>query len=195
MNGSLPKSQRAVLFLIDDKGNYEHSLRPEKTLERLRQQSQGVEFISCHSGNSGNFVFVDFGEETRRMALETVREVTGLKCLVRGFSDLEKVFQAVPPEAKTTSHGAMILPGDKGLLHVALSDVIETARPKTIDPSVEILSWPSPQDVLCLYDRSKIPIGDVTKKVLKILCAPSIYGTSRALSVIRDLLEKYLIAI
>lgn len=198
MNGSSPK---AVLLVIN-MGNYGHNCLPvEEIFKKLRQHSQEVEFIAYHPNQSGNFVFVDSGEETRKRALETGEAVTDLSCLVRGFSELKQVDQEVPPEAQTTRKGSVILPTGEKLIHVALSKtVIKTARAiGKISPRVEILVWPSPQDVLCLYDRPQEGgnIGQVTTKVIRFLRnhSPDIYGTGRALSVIRDLLEKYLLVI
>ena len=194
MNGSSPK---AVLLVIN-MGNYGHNCLPVKeTFKKFRQHSQEVEFIAYHQNQSGNFVFVDSGEETRKRALETGEAVTDLSCLVRGFSELKQVDQEVPPEAQTTRRGSVILPTGEKLIHVALSKtVIEKARHigriGSRGSRVEILVWPSPQDVLCLYDRPQEGgnVGQVTSKVLRFLRnhSPDIYGTGRALSVIRDLL-------
>ena len=134
------------------------------------------------------------------MALEIGEEVTGLKCLIRRFSDLEKVIQAVPPQAQVTKRGAVILPTRKGFkrpIQIALShEVLETARHiGGIGNRVEVLAWPSPQDVLCLYDRPSTggAVDQVTNKVLAVLRqsypVPDMYGTGRTLGVIRDLLE------
>jgi len=134
------------------------------------------------------------------MALKAVQETTGLRCLVRTFSNLEKVDKAVPPNART-ERGSVILStetGPKKLIHVALSKaIVETARSTgEIGAHVEILGWPSSRDVLCLYDRPKRggDVGHVTRKVLAVLKSADpdiygdIYGTGRAPSVIRDLL-------
>ena len=201
MNGSSPK---AVLLPIQGKngaGHYGHGLSPKETFERLHQQARGVEFISYltnHWRVSGNFVFTDSGIAAQK-AVEIGEAVTGLKCLVRKFSDLEKVWQTVPPEARVRN-GDGIMPTATGclrLLYVALSARVgvETAEPTgNIGASVEILAWPSPQDVLCLYDRKKSGgVSHVRRQVLTFLrrqCSSSdIHGTSRALSVIRNLLE------
>ena len=174
-------------------GNYGHNRRPVKEIfEELRQDSQGARFIAYHWRPSGNFVFVDCGEETRKRALEAGEAITGLKCLIRTFCDLGKVTQAVSPEAQTTRKGSVILPSGEKLIHVALSKAaIETVRlTGRIGARVEILAWSSPQDVLCAYARPSNggDVGQVTNNVLKILRDPSIHGTGRALSVIRDLL-------
>ena len=99
--------------------------------------------------------------------------------------------QAIPPDAETRN-GSVILPTGEKLIHVALSKAfIETARSiGKISRCVEILEWTSPQDVLCSYDRpqKRGDVGQVTNNVVKVLCGPSLYGTGRALSVIRDLL-------
>ena len=178
-------------------GNYgQNCLSVKGTFEKLRDHSQDVQFIACHWRRSGNFVFIDSGQTTKQMALEIGEAVTGLKCLIRRFSDLEKVNQAVPRQAKTTGHGSVILPtGDKKLIHVALSqDVVDRDRKVgAIKLRVEILTWPTPQDVLCLYDRPQKggDVGQVTNGVLAGLrkSHPDISGTGRALSVILDLLE------
>lgn len=192
MNGSSPKTACAVLLPID-MGNYGRNRRPLKEIfKELRHHSQGVRFIAYHWRASGNFVFVNCGEETRKKALETLEKVTGLRCLVRTFSQLEKVNQAVPRESEI-KNGAVILPTGEKLIHVALSKtVIEKARfIGKIDARAEILAWPSSQDVLCTYDRPQKggDVGQVTIKVLKTLRDPFMYGTGRALSVIRDLLK------
>ena len=202
MSGSFPK---AVLLPIQEKngtGHYGHGLSPKETFARLHRQSRGVEFTSYltnHWRVSGNFVFTDSGKEARNRARRIGEEVTGLKCLVRRFSDLEKVFRTVPPEAQVR-RSAWIRPTPTGylrLVYVALSARvgIETAEPTgEIGASVEILAWTSPQDVLCLYDKKKSGgVGHARKQVLTFLrrrCSSSdIHGTSRALSVIQNLLE------
>lgn len=175
-------------------GNYgRNSLQPKEIFERLRTHSEAVQFLAYHWRRSGNFVFVDSGEKTRQRALEAGEAVIGLKCLFRTFSDLRKVNQAVPPDAEI-KNGSVILPTGEKLIHVALSKaVIETARTTgRIGTRVEILTWPSSQDVLCSYDRPQKrggDVGQVTNNILKILRDSSIYGTGRALSVIQDLLE------
>lgn len=193
ITGSSSKPDRAVLLPID-MGNYGRNRQPVKEIfKELHDHPIGVRFISYHWRPSGNFVFDDYGEEIRQKALEAGEAVIGLKCIIRTFLDLGKVVQAGPPEAQI-KHGSVILPTGEKLIHVALSkSVIETPRPTgRIGRRVEILTWPSPQDVLCAYDRPQKrggDVGQVTNNVLKILRIPSIYGTGRALSVIRDLLE------
>ncbi len=197
MNSSPPKPALAVLWPVN-MGNYGQNRLPvQETLERLRHHSQDVQFIACHWRRSGNFVFIDSGYVTRKMALETGKVVTGLTCLVRRFVDLEKVNLAVPPQAQT-KNSSVILPtptGEKKLIHVALSQNVAQATRKirAIDTRTEILAWLTPQDALCLYDRPAKggDVGQVTNRVLDVCRTnhPDIYGTGRALSVIRDLLH------
>ena len=193
-NGSSSKPDRAVLLPID-MGNYGRNRRPvEEIFKELHDHSIGVRFVGYHWRPSGNFIFDDYGEEIRQKTLEAGEVVTGLRCLIRTFCDLRKVVQAVPPEAQTTRRGSVILPTGEKLIHVALSKaVLETSRPTgRIVPRVEILAWPSSQDALCAYTRPPKggDVGQVTDNVLKIFRkhSPDIYGTGRALSVIRDLL-------
>lgn len=190
---------RAVLLPVNMGNRGQNCLPIQKTFEKLRRYSRDVKFIGYHWRQSGNFVFIDSGKPARKMALEAGKAVTGLTCLIRTFSDLQKVNQAVPRQAKTTSRGSVILPtptGDKKLIHVALSQNINEPDRKTdkeIGNRVSVLEWPSPQDVLCVYDRPKQggDVGEVTNRVLAVYrqTRPGIYGTGRALSVIRDLLE------
>ncbi len=64
----------------------------------------------------------------------------------------------------------------------------------SINPRIELVAWPSARDVLCLYDRpgEAGDVGQVTRAVLAKLrrsgTARQLYGTGRAMSVIRDLL-------
>ncbi len=194
-----PKSAKAVLLPVN-MGNYgQNSFPVEAIFAKLRDHSEkSVQFIAHHWRRSGNFVFIDSGHTARQMALETGETMTGLQCLIRRFSDLEQVDQATPRQAKTTRRGAVVLPtstGIKKLIHLALSqDVVKTARKiGKIDARVKILAWPTPQDVLCVYDRPEQGgnVGQVTNGVLAVIqrSHPDIYGTGRALSVIRDLLE------
>ena len=188
-------SSKAVLLPID-MGNYgRNSLQPKEIFERLSSHSREVLFLAYHWRRSGNFVFVDCGKETRKRALEAGETVTRLKCLIRTFGDLRKVDQAVPPEAQIR-HGSMILPTGEKLIHVALSKaIIETARATgRIGGLVEILAWPShktPYAHMTDLKKKGGDVGQVTNNVLEILLnhSPDIYGTGRALSVIRDLLE------
>lgn len=185
-------------------GHYRHNrLNVQDIFKKIKNFAKTkVEFIDYHKNPSGNFVFVDSGEGASQMALEAVQEATGLRCLVRTFSDLKKVNEAVPPNAQETEGRSVFLTtktGPKKLIHVALSKaVVKTARSTgEIGARVEILGWPSSQDVLCLYDRQKRrgSVGQVTTKVRDVLRSAypdiygDIYGTGRALSVIRNLLN------
>ena len=200
MKDSSSQSELAVLLPVD-MGNYKrNNFLVRDIFRKLRGSSKEVKFIAYHWRRSGNFIFIDSGETTRKKALEIGENVTTLKCLVRRFSELRRVLQLVQPKIQVTKGGAMVLPTSAGprlLIHVALShEVIEKNRHiGEIDNRVRVLTWPSPQDVLCLYNRpSKAgDVGHVTNKVLAALRqrypAPELRGTGRTLGVIRDLLE------
>ena len=171
---------------------------PKEIFKKLRHHSQDVEFIGYHIRPSGNFVFIDSGESTRKTVLEAGKTVMGLKFLIRTFSDLQKVDQAVQ-EKSFTKRGSVVLStptGDKRLIHVALSqNISKSVRPTgEIGRNVKVLAWPTAQDVLCLYDRpaKNGSVGQATTAVLAAVCRqdhPGIYGTGRALGVIHDILE------
>ena len=63
MNGSLPKSQRAVLFLIDDKGNYDIVFGQKKHLKGFANNRKALNSFPVIR----EIREVDFGEETRRI--------------------------------------------------------------------------------------------------------------------------------
>ena len=200
MKNSASLSELAVLLPVD-MGNYKRNNLPVREMfEKLRRYSKEVEFIAYHWRRSGNFIFIDSGETTRKRALEIGEKLTALKCLTRRFSELRKVLQTMQPQIQVTKGGAMILPtpaGPRRLIHVALShEVMEkTRRIGEIASRVEILAWPSPRYVLCLYNRPSNggDVGHVTNKVLAVLrqsyFASDLHGTGRTLGVIRDLLE------
>ena len=82
------------------------------------------------------------------------------------------------------------------VIYVALSrDIPERFRfVGQLARRINIISWPSGCDVLCLYDRpgESGDVGQVTRAVMtklnKHVSPPEIYGTGRAMGVIRDIL-------
>lgn len=82
------------------------------------------------------------------------------------------------------------------MIFVALSEDVSLERQFTgsIHRRIELVAWPSARDVLCLYDRpgEAGDVGQVTRAVLNELrsvgAAHQLFGTGRAMSVIRDLL-------
>ncbi len=85
--------------------------------------------------------------------------------------------------------------GDKKLIHVALSQDVGAPIQCTraIGAGVETLAWPTTRDIVCLQDRPENngSVGQATTMALKICrqSHPDIYGTGRALGVVRDILE------
>ena len=172
----------------------------QETFQKLSRASQCACFISFHPRISGNFIFAGSGDEVISEAITIGRTVTGLRCLARRFSELRQVNQAVPKGAEVSKRGSVVLQTSSGMrrvIYVALSRNIpaEFRFVGQTAPRTSIISWPSERDVLCLYDRpgESGDVGQVTRAVVvrlnKYVTASEIFGTGRALGVIRDILS------
>ena len=194
-------SQDLAVLLPINMGNRGHNvLDVRETFKRFSGASQCLRFISFHPRISGNFVFESSRNEAIGEAIRIGQVVTGLRCLARSFSELRQVDQAMPKEIEITKKGSVVLRTSSGMrrvIYVALSRDIPVAFRFVgqMTPRTSIISWPSKRDVLCLYDRSgeSGDVGQVTiavvKKLNKHIPPPEIYGTGRAIGVIRDILS------
>jgi len=187
---------QAVLFPVNmgNRGQNEFSVRD--TFLELARASTKAHFVVYYSRRSGNFVFEYDDEGAISEATKIGKQVTGLECIVRRFSDLRVVTGAVPTNA-TTEKGSVVFntpAGVRRVIYVALSEKVKPSLQAkgVLGSRIEILSWPSDQDVLCLYERpgESGDVGQVTRAVVNVLKPrqQGIYGTGRAVSVILDLL-------
>jgi hypothetical protein len=182
-------------------GNRGHNvLDIRETFQQLSRASKCARFISFHPRISGNFVFGSSRDEVIDEAIRVGQVVTELRCLARRFSELRQVDQAMPKGIETTKRGSVVLRTSSGMrrvIYVALSRDIPIAFRDVgqMTPRISIISWPSERDVLCLYDRpgESGDVGQVTRAVVtklnKHVTPPEIYGTGRAMGVIRDILS------
>ena len=190
----------AVLFPVNMGNRGQNVLGVQETFQKLSRASQRVCFISFHPRISGNFIFAGLGDEVINEAITIGQTVTRLRCLARRFSELRQVDQAMPKGAETSKGGSVVLQtlsGMRRVIYVALSRSIpaELRFIGQVVPRISIISWPSERDVLCLYDRpgESGDVGQVTRAVVarlnKHVTTSEIFGTGRALGVIRDILS------
>jgi len=192
------ETELAVLLFVD-MGNYGRNPYPIRDVFlKLKKATQVVQFVAYYWRRSGNFLFVNAGENSLSEAQRVGARIIGLPCVVRRLVDLEQVEKAVPAKAKITPGGSFVLPtasGPRKLIYIALSDSvpIEHHMVGKVGIRGEILSWPSGRDVLSLYDRPSRggDVGQVTNAVMtalhKRLGSDNLYATGRAIGVIRDL--------
>lgn len=189
----------AVLFPVNMGNRGRNMLDLKETFDKLSRASKNVRFVSFHTRISGNFLFVDSGEEVLKRAAAIGKKVIGLDCIVRRSSELYHVNETVPSEA-VTRRGSVILQTSLGLrriIYVALSKDIPTEFHCVgqLSPRISALLWPSERDILCLYDRpgESGDVGQVTRAVIGRLdrsgVEPGLFGTGRAMGVIRDILS------
>lgn len=188
----------AVLFPRNMGNRGQNVLSVPETFTELTCVSERVKFVAYHPRISGNSVFHYRDDKELKEVVELGQRVTGLACLARAFEALMRVSAAVPREAEVL-RGSVVLRtavGIKRVILVALSEPIADRHRVTgkVGKRVEILSWPSEQDALCLYDRpgESGDVGQVTRAVVghvrRFGGYPRLYGTGRAMGVIEDLL-------
>ena len=92
---------QAVLFPVNmgDRGQNELSVRD--TFLELARSSTKAQFVAYHSRRSGNFVFEYDDEGAISEAIKIGKQVTGLQCIARRFSELRVASVAVPTNATT----------------------------------------------------------------------------------------------
>jgi hypothetical protein len=177
---------------MGNRGQNELSV-PETFLE-LARCSTKARFVAYHWRRSGNFVFEYDDDRGLLEAKKIGEQVTGLLCIVRSFSDLRAVSAGVPTTATIKNGSVVLRTAADRVIYVALSERVAASfqTKGALTSRIEIFSWPSDQDVLCLYERpgESGDVGQVTRAMLKVLKPkqPEIYGTGRAIGVIRDLL-------
>src|SRR5206468_12733196 len=119
-----------------------------------------------------------------------------LRCLVRSFSDLARVNSSVPSNAKAV-RGSVIVRTEGRIQRVIFVALSEDAPPEqqfigALTRKIELIAWPSACDVICLYDRPGAAgdVGQVTQAVVRRVgrSRTNLYGTGRAMSIVRDLL-------
>jgi hypothetical protein len=155
---SEPKQQpvsQAVLFPVNMGNRGQNELSVPGTFLELARLTTKAKFVAYHGRRSGNFVFEYDDEDAISEALRIGKQVTGLQCIVRRFSDLRVVSAGVPPEAKT-DRGSVVLKtaaGVRRVIYVALSEKVDACSQTkgALTSRIEIFSWPSEQDVLSLY--------------------------------------------
>lgn len=189
----------AVLFPENMGNRGQNVLDVGETARKLARVSAGVPFVAYHWRISGNFVFQWTNETTIREAVEVGQQVIRLRCVARTFEELKRVDALVPAAAEVIRNSVVLKTGSgsRRVIVVALSEPVSSELQMTGGASVrtEVLSWPSARDVLCLYERpgESGDVGQVTRAVVKAvkkLGGPSdLYGTGRAMGVIRDLLS------
>jgi hypothetical protein len=144
-------SQAALLPVnMGNRGQNELSVRD--TFLELARSSTKAQFVAYHSRRSGNFVFEYEDEGAISEATKTGKQVTGLECIVRRFSDLRVASTAVPTNA-TIEKGSVVFntpAGVRRVIYVALSEKVKRSLQTqgALTSRIEILSWPSDQDVL-----------------------------------------------
>src|SRR2546422_1868526 len=169
-----------------------------KVFKELVSKSTEIEFVGYHRRISGNFVFRYNADREMQKAASVAEEVLGLECLARSFVDLTHVDSSVPSVAEVV-RGSVVVRTQKRVqrvIFVGLStDVpLEHQARGVLTPKIEVITWPSARDVLCLYDRPGAAgdVGQVTQAVVKGIPRPKttsqLYGSWRAMSVVRDLL-------
>lgn len=188
----------AVLFPVD-MGNYDRNkLAPEDVFRRLCRDTQGIEFVGYLRQRSGNFVFRATEKDSLARVIAAAEQITRLRCIARRFSELSNVNASVPSNATVQSR-SVVLPttsGKRRIVAVFLSEDVGKHLQLTgnVGKRSEIYCWASARDVLCLYDRPDRhgDVGQVTTAVLAKLkgsgAATSLYGTGRAMAVVRRLL-------
>jgi hypothetical protein len=180
-------------------GNRGQNVLPVKGAAlRLARTSPRVPFVAYHWRISGNFIFRWTDETNVREAIEVGRQVIGLRCVARTFDELKRVAGATPAGAEVIRSSVVLETslGPRRVIVVALSEPVPSERQVTgtVNGRTQILSWPSARDVLCLYERpgESGDVGQVTRAVVgaigKLGALPGLYGTGRAMGVVRDLL-------
>ncbi len=193
-----PPTVLGVVFPVN-MGNRGQNVFPVAELfEKLRRAQRGAEFVGYHRRLSGNFVFRLGANAEMQHAVSTAERVVGLKCLARSLTDLARVDAAVPVGASLSRTSVVVRKREVKwrVICVALSESIPPPRRfiGTVNSRIELIAWPSARDVLCLYDRPGAAgdVGQVTRAVLRRVsrseATSTLYGTGRAMSVIRDLL-------
>ena len=188
----------AVLLPVNMGNRGQNVLPVRETFLRLRTEAKRAEFVAYHWRISGNFIFRYMDPDGLLDGLETGKRVTGLGCVVRPFDELQKVSAAIPSDAETVRGSVLVRRGkDWRVVFVALSQSVgaDHRQGGRAGTRVEIESWPSDRDVICLYDRpgEAGDVGQVTRNVVGSIQGvgpyPYLTGTGRALSVVRDLLS------
>jgi len=187
-----------VVFPVNMGNRGQNVLFIPEVFRGLVAASHDIEFVGYHWRISGNFVFRYRADAEIEKAAAAAKGILGLKCLARSFSHLANVDSAVPSNAKVVKTSVVVQTpvGQRRVVFVGLSGDVATVNQirGILTPKIELIAWPSARDVLCLYNRlgEAGDVGQVTqaveKRINKTNTELNLYGTGRALSVIRDLL-------
>lgn len=192
----------AVLFPVGMGVYGQNRIPPRAAIQSLRENPDGLEVLAYHARSSGNFVFRDARDARTAPASMTVtmgQRVVRLGCVARRYPELVRLEWSLPARA-SVNRGSVVIDDGNGHLQrvvaVMLSrDVaVERRAPGPLRPGIEVLSWVSPRDALCLYDRPSE--GGSLGQVSRALVAASrrqgegapLVCTARAMGVIRDIL-------
>ena len=189
----------AVLLPRNMGNRGQNTLSVPETFRRLRLASSTVSFIAYHPRPSGNFVFEGADALAIEQAVSIGERAIGLRCLARSFDDLTRVDRSVPPTAEVVRNSVVLQtpPRVMRVVFVALSEGVDVRR-RVLGPlrkRIDVLSWPSDRDVLCLYERrgESGDVGNVTRalegRLRAITKRAELVGTGRAMMVIRDILS------
>jgi len=187
------------VVLPENMGNRgQNVLSISDAFQRLALASMEVEFVGHHRRPSGNFVFRYRADAEIQKAASVAEEVLRLRCVARSFLHLEGVCANVPANAEVLRTSVVVRTQERlqRVVFVGLSEDVPVEHQVlgALTPKIELISWPSRRDVLCLYDRpgEAGDVGQVTRAVVKRIrrsrATPDLFGTGRALSVIHDLL-------
>ena len=192
----------AVLFFRHAAHYGRNPFDPSAVVKRLRDASPSLSWIAYHrSPPSATVVIRDRGAEAREEAESTSSQVTKLRSIARTFADLARLDRALPGDAEVTTRGKIVVgQGDRqrNVVVVLLATSVASGLRLVgrLNPRVEVLTWASDRDTVCLYDRphSSGSNGQVERAVCASLAkgagdGTKVVGTARAMSVIRDILD------
>ena len=190
----------AVLFPVNMGNRGQNELHCGRMIQKLaRAGDTTVRFVGYHWRRSGNFMFHDTGTDAIRAAVTVCGQATGLKSVARRFPELFRADWSVP-EAETTRHGSVVLPGSNEamrLVAVFLSESIGPTLRATgpIRQDIHVLSWPSDSDVICAYQRPGEggDVGQVTRAIVQDFksrgAARDVFGSGRSVGLLREILK------
>jgi dephospho-CoA kinase len=187
----------AALFPVN-MGHYgSNRMKIDTTFRTLKRQLPDLNFVAYHPNPSGNFVFEEPRVDGIGRACGVSERLLGLECIARRFSDLIRLYRAIPAGTDVNARSVVLRQDDKALKVIAVflsNDVPASASViGTLGARITALRWVSARDVICLYDRppKSGSVGHVREALIRRLrqlnVDADVSGTARAVSVIRDI--------
>jgi hypothetical protein len=188
-----------VVFPVNMGNRGQNEIPPGAVFRSLCRFGEDPQFVGYHWRRSGNFLFVRPDPEAGFKAVAALSSVTKLESISRSFSALVKLDWRIPIDAKTTRGGSVVVGDASGSWRLIAVFLSEGVRPEKrivghLAPRIKVLAWPSAQDVLCAYQRpgEAGDVGQVTRaavvKLRSITMSPQLFGSGRAVGVVRDIL-------